>query len=323
MIRVISSPSSSTTGFLTLILATPVLHTPRGSLRPLATGSRPARAVRQSGGASQRDRALPGHAGPKRRAPAPRGTGAGAIRQPCGRLLGGLGLGRGRFGRGCRRLDRDVGALAALAEADLALGHGVDRVVAAHADVGAGVPFRAALADDDVARDDPLAAVLLDAEPLAGRVAAVARATAGFLVCHDALPLAGDVSGRDYVRDADHGLELPVAVAPPVVLAPPLLEDDDLLALALLKHGRRDLGAGDGGRAHDRALAADHQHLAELDRAAGLAIEPLDDEDLVLGDAVLLAAGLDHCVHGAGAGPEIGTRDRGRSPRDPEREPRI
>ena len=36
MIRVISSPSSSTTGFFTLILATPVLHTPRGSLRPLA-----------------------------------------------------------------------------------------------------------------------------------------------------------------------------------------------------------------------------------------------------------------------------------------------
>src|SRR3954452_6630125 len=191
MIRVISSPSSSTSGFLTLILATPVLHTPRGSLRPLAPGSRPARAVRQSGGASQRDRALPGHAGPKRRAPAPRGTGAGAIRRGGGRLLGGLG--RGRFGRGCRRLDRDVGALATLAEADLALGHGVDRVVAAHADVGAGVPLRAALAHDDVAGDEPLAAVLLDAEPLAGRVAAVARAAAGFLVCHDALPLAGDL----------------------------------------------------------------------------------------------------------------------------------
>src|SRR4051794_33259398 len=73
MIRVISSPSSSTTGFLTLILATPVLHTPRGSLRPLATGSRPARAVRQSGGASQRAYPRPGPAGLNRRAPAPRG----------------------------------------------------------------------------------------------------------------------------------------------------------------------------------------------------------------------------------------------------------
>src|SRR5689334_7316210 len=119
-------------------------------------------------------------------------------------------------------------------------------------------------------------------------------------------------SGRDDVRDADHGLELPVAVAPPVVLAPPLLEDDDLLALALLEHGGRHLGPRDGGRPDHRALAADHQHLAELDRAAGLALEPLDDKDLVLGDAVLLAAGLDHCVHGADAGPEIGTQDSGR-----------
>src|SRR5690242_4249947 len=54
MIRVISSPSISTTGFLTLILATPVLHTPSGFPPPLATGSRPPGAVRQSGGASQR-----------------------------------------------------------------------------------------------------------------------------------------------------------------------------------------------------------------------------------------------------------------------------
>jgi hypothetical protein len=33
----------------------------------------------------------------------------------------------------------------------VALGRGVDREVAAHADVAAGVPLRAALADDDVA----------------------------------------------------------------------------------------------------------------------------------------------------------------------------
>jgi hypothetical protein len=32
----------------------------------------------------------------------------------------------------------------------------------------------------------------------------------------------------------------------------------------------------------------------------GLALEPLDDDHLVPGDAVLLTAGLDHCVHDGG-----------------------
>src|SRR5688572_25815723 len=59
-----------------------------------------------------------------------------------------------------------------------------ERVVSAHADVFTRVNLRAALADDDAARRDELAAEGLDAEALRLRVAAVTRASARFLVCH-------------------------------------------------------------------------------------------------------------------------------------------
>ena len=55
------------------------------------------------------------------------------------------------------------------------------RVVAAHADIGARVELGAALAHDDVAGDHDLAAELLDAEAPAVGVAPVARGAARFL----------------------------------------------------------------------------------------------------------------------------------------------
>src|SRR5690606_41808960 len=58
-------------------------------------------------------------------------------------------------------------------------------VVLADADVVAGVVLGAALADDDVAGEHELAAVALHAEAFRFRVAAVARATTGFFVCHE------------------------------------------------------------------------------------------------------------------------------------------
>jgi hypothetical protein len=48
-------------------------------------------------------------------------------------------------------------------------------MVLAHADIRAGVPFRAALAHDDVAGDDLLIAKFLDAETTACGIAPVAR----------------------------------------------------------------------------------------------------------------------------------------------------
>src|SRR5688572_24243565 len=58
------------------------------------------------------------------------------------------------------------------------------RVVRADADVRAGAHLRAALADEDVAREDSFAAELLHAQALAVRFAAVASAAACLFMCH-------------------------------------------------------------------------------------------------------------------------------------------
>src|SRR5690242_6187558 len=74
------------------------------------------------------------------------------------------------------RRDHGHDLLVALAGAEIhrADDSGVDRVVAANADARARMPLRAALADDDVARDDGFAAEMLDTETTAGRIASVA-----------------------------------------------------------------------------------------------------------------------------------------------------
>jgi hypothetical protein len=62
------------------------------------------------------------------------------------------------------------------------------RVVLALADVFAGLMARAALAHEDRACVDELAAEALYAEPLSVRIAAVCRGAAAFLMCHDEFP---------------------------------------------------------------------------------------------------------------------------------------
>lgn len=78
---------------------------------------------------------------------------------------------------------------AAANEFDLAVGDGEQRVVSADADILAGVNARAALAYQNMAGLDGLAAEALYAQTLALRIAAVARTAACFLVCHIALLL--------------------------------------------------------------------------------------------------------------------------------------
>src|SRR3954451_13727581 len=90
----------------------------------------------------------------------------------------------------------------------------------------------------------------------------------------------GRRSGDRDVADAHDRQQLPVAVAAAVVLAAALLVDDDLLALGLFQHRAGDGRTGDGGRADDRVVAADHQHLGEHDRIAGLAGQALDLDHL-------------------------------------------
>src|SRR5215469_3018537 len=61
---------------------------------------------------------------------------------------------------------------------------GKQRMVDAYADVVARMPLGAALAHENVAGETALSAEQLHAQALAGRVTAVARGTACFLVCH-------------------------------------------------------------------------------------------------------------------------------------------
>src|SRR4029079_6639169 len=90
-----------------------------------------------------------------------------------------------RAGRSLVRLHRDVDAALLLSrELDVAFAQSEQRVVLAHANAVAGVPFGAALPDDDVAGEHALAARLFDSKPASGRVAAVARGAACFLMCH-------------------------------------------------------------------------------------------------------------------------------------------
>src|SRR3954447_532724 len=80
--------------------------------------------------------------------------------------------------------DVDDLAAALVAELDRTCGEGEEGVVAATADVHAGVEVGAALADQDLARVDGLAAEALHAEALSVGVAAVASGARSLFVCH-------------------------------------------------------------------------------------------------------------------------------------------
>src|SRR5579883_3544134 len=83
------------------------------------------------------------------------------------------------------RLHRDGGAPAcARLELDMAFREGEEGVVAPHPHIVTGVEFGAALPDQDISRNDDLTAELLDPQPPAGGVAAVAGAAACLFMCH-------------------------------------------------------------------------------------------------------------------------------------------
>src|SRR5690554_854184 len=80
----------------------------------------------------------------------------------------------GLFGGQCR-VDRNKHLrVRAGAERHIAVDQGVDGVILAQTNAGAGVPLGAALTDDDVAGNDNFATELLDAETTASRITTVA-----------------------------------------------------------------------------------------------------------------------------------------------------
>src|SRR6188472_2956610 len=70
--------------------------------------------------------------------------------------------------------DHENSVVGFVLEFNVARREGKEGMVFTHADIDARMHFRAALAHDDVARNDVLATELLDAKTTTGRVAAVA-----------------------------------------------------------------------------------------------------------------------------------------------------
>src|SRR5690348_7069908 len=185
-------------------------------------------------------------------------------------------------------------------ELDLAVHQREQRVVAAQADARARMELGAALAHDDVAGRNRLAAIELHAQVFRVGIAAVARGTYAFLVCHDIclwiLFARGRLPGNS--GDLDLGVVLPVAHLLAMVLAAAELDDPHLVVAAVRAHLGGHAGAGDVGRTDGDVLAvADHQHLLELDRGVHVRIELLDAQDVALHHAELASAGNNDCVH--------------------------
>src|SRR3954469_3061037 len=198
-----------------------------------------------------------------------------------------------RRGLARHRVDADLEArLALVLELHHAVDERVDRVVGAETDVLARVPPRAALAQDDVTRHDPLSTELLDAAVFRVAVAAVARRADAFFMSHGIL-----ASAESDVVDADFREALPVTLLLRVVLPALHLEDDDLVAETVLDDLAGGLGARQGrdARLHGLAIAAE-QDVVELDRPTGLAHERGEAVFLARLDTELLAAGANDCV---------------------------
>src|SRR4051794_1202210 len=171
--------------------------------------------------------------------------------------------------------DRDDAAAAAGRELHRARGAGEQRVVAAHADALAGLEAAAALADDDLAAGHGLAGEDLHAEALGVRVAAVAGGAEALLVCHLLRRLLGRVglllrsgatavalvAGPDDVGHLDAGQVLAMARALAVAALGLELEDPQLLAPDVLDDLRVDADLREVVGAEDDVVGAEHDRL--------------------------------------------------------------
>ena len=88
-----------------------------------------------------------------------------------------------------------------------------------------------------------------------------------------------------------------MALTQAVALLGLVLEDDDLLALAVLDDGSIDGSAFHHGSAELGLVTQDSQNLVELDLVACLVVQLLDEQDIAFCDLVLLTTGLDDCMH--------------------------
>src|SRR5215472_4707012 len=100
--------------------------------------------------------------------------------------------------------------------------------------------------------------------------------------------------GRHDLADSEPRELLAVPLLAAVAGLRLVLEDDDLVAFAVLDDLGHDLGARDHRRADGNVRAlADHQHLGELDCLTRRSRERLDVERLAFAHGVLLSAAAD------------------------------
>ena len=77
-----------------------------------------------------------------------------------------------------------------------------------------------------------------------------------------------------------------------------VLEDTNLLALAVLNDGSLHRSARHNGSAKGGLLPVkDRQNLIELHGVAGFVVQLLDEDHVALCDLVLLSASLNNCMH--------------------------
>src|ERR1700733_9064639 len=81
------------------------------------------------------------------------------------------------------------------------------------------------------------------------------------------------------------------------ILTPALLERDDLAAAPLFQHLGRNCCACNNRCTKLHAVAADDEHLAELDDFTGFALDLVDLEHILGGNPVLLATGFEDREH--------------------------
>src|SRR3954451_21514779 len=171
------------------------------------------------------------------------------------------------------RNDVDELAAAALAEPHRPVGGREQRVVAAAADVLAGVEARAALAHDDGAGTNVGTRADLHPEPLGVGITAVPGGRGALLLRHGGCSC--DSAGRDR-GDLDDGVVLAVAPTAPLVGLRLVGEAADLVALGLADDLGRDGRALELVGLRQHGLAVDEQHGPELHRLLGVRVQPLD-----------------------------------------------
>lgn len=122
-----------------------------------------------------------------------------------------------------------------------AIGCGEQRIVLADSDIGPGMEFGAALANDNIACLNRLATEPFDAQSFRFGVPSVFCGSATFFMCHDSVELCG------YLFNLDTGQVAAMSARNLIALATFFPEYDDLVAFHLVDDFGIDLGVLESG----------------------------------------------------------------------------